>query len=114
MLSQRPDKGAIEETFVFLKLLYMVGPEIEIKFWRTKGGDEVDFILLKNRKPIPIEVKSQLGKPQLPQGLKKFLLRYPSTPLAYVINENQTAIVQFNQTELKFITFKDFALNFKV
>lgn len=114
MLSQRPDKGAIEETFVFLKLLYMVGPDIEIKFWRTKGGDEVDFILLKNRKPIPIEVKSQLGKPQIPQGLKKFLLRYPSTPLAYVINENQTAIVQFNQTELKFITFKDFALNFKV
>ncbi|MCB9757057.1 MAG: ATP-binding protein [Candidatus Omnitrophica bacterium] len=114
MLSQRPDKGAIEETFVFLKLLYMVGPDIEIKFWRTKGGDEVDFILLKNRNPIPIEVKSQLGKPQIPQGLKKFLLRYPSTPLAYVINENQTAIVQFNQTELKFITFKDFALNFKV
>lgn len=40
--------------------------------------------------------------------------RYPSPPLAYVINENQTAIVQFNQTELKDITFKDFALNFEV
>ena len=34
----------------------------ELRFWRTKSGDEIDFIYLKNRIPYIIEVKSKLKK----------------------------------------------------
>ena len=39
----------------------------------NKKGDEVDFILLKNRISIPIEVRSKLVYPKVPSGLSKFL-----------------------------------------
>ena len=109
MLSDRPDKGRILESFVFLKLQAMLSPNVEIKFWRTKDGDEVDFIFLKNRKPIPIEVKGKLSKPVLPKGLKRFLLRYKNTKSAYIVNECVTADFTHSSCNVKFITFQDFA-----
>ena len=105
----RPDKGVLWETFVFLKLQSILAPNMEIKFWRTKDGDEVDFILLKDRKPIPIEVKSQLSTPEIPKGLKRFLLRYKQTKTAYVINEKVTGVLHHNLCEIKFLTFDSFA-----
>ena len=107
-VSNRPDKGVIFESFVLLKLQTIIGPNIEIKFWRTKDGDEVDFILLKNRKPLPIEVKSKLTKPEIPKGLKRFLLRYKNIKHAYVINETITTRIKYNSCIISFITFEQF------
>lgn len=73
---------------------------------RTKQGDEVDFILLKNRKPIPIEVKSKLPDIEIPKGMRHFLNRYSSIETAYVINENISDNIHFNSCKIKFITFK--------
>ncbi len=106
---QRPDKGALFETFVFLTLQQLLTPATEIKFWRTKDGDEVDFILLYNRQPIPIEVKSRLNSTQIPQGLRRFLLRYPTARAAYVINENLTDSQTHNSCLVHFITFEQFS-----
>lgn len=108
-LQDRPDKGILWETFVYLKLQAMLTPNMEIKFWRTKDGDEVDFILLKDRKPVPIEVKSRMLNPEIPKGLKRFLLRYKDVRTAYVINENFTDISSFNSCAIKFITFDTFS-----
>ncbi len=105
----RSDKGVLWESLVFLKLKTMLSPNMEIKFWRTKEGDEVDFIVLKNRKPIPLEVKSIMTKPDIPKGLKRFLDRYRNTENAYVLNENLTADIQYNSCQIKFITFENFA-----
>ncbi len=107
-LSNRSDKGILLESFVFLKLKSMLLPNMEIKFWRTKDGDEVDFILLKNRKPIPIEVKSNLNVPKIPKGLRRFLLRYKNTKIAYVINEKVTQNISYNSCNVKFTTFENF------
>ncbi|MCG2712770.1 MAG: ATP-binding protein [Candidatus Omnitrophica bacterium] len=106
--SDRPDKGVIFESFVFLKLQTIIEPNMEIKFWRTKDGDEVDFILLKNRKPVPIEVKSKLAKPKIPKGLKRFLLRYKNIKHAYVINETITDSLKHDSCVISFITFEQF------
>ncbi len=107
-ISERADKGIILESFVFLKLQNILSPNMEIKFWRTKDGDEVDFILLKNRKPIPIEIKSKIASPKIPKGLKRFLLRYKDTEIAYVINGNLTDTIKHNKCNIKFITFESF------
>jgi predicted AAA+ superfamily ATPase len=102
----RKDKGILHESFVFLSLLPKLTPNMEIKFWRTKDGDEVDFILLKNRQPIPIEVKSLINKPTIPKGLKRFILRYPDVKKAYFINKNLTDTVSFQNCTIDFIPFE--------
>lgn len=107
-LNSRPDKGAMLESFVFLHLSQWLEPNMEIKFWRTKDGGEVDFILLKNRKPIPIEVKSKLTKTEVPKGLKRFLDRYPNVKKAFVINENCSEKLAYRSCSIHFLTFEEF------
>lgn len=106
---KRNDKGVLYESFVFLKLRAALMPNMEIKFWRTKDGAEVDFILLKDRTPVPIEVKAGLVGRETPPGLKRFLTRYPKTPLAYVVSHGQKGAVPCGNTEVRFLTFEEFS-----
>ena len=55
-VSLRQDSGALFETVV-LSQLNIIYNEIEIKFWRTKQGQEVDFIIQKNTLLLGFEVK---------------------------------------------------------
>ncbi len=105
-LEERSDKGVILESFVLLRLQVMLSPNMEIKFWRTKDGDEVDFVLLKDRTPFPIEVKSGIGNLEVPKGLRRFLARYPKTKVAFVVNEKQTGEVRLGSCVIRFITFE--------
>ena len=107
-VNNRPDKGALLESFVFLHLNQWLEPNMEIKFWRTKDGGEVDFILLKNRKPILIEIKSKLTKAEVPKGLKRFLNRYTNVKNAFVINEQISEEVAYQSCSIQFLTFEDF------
>lgn len=113
-LSDRSDKGIILESFVFLKLQAMLSPNMEIKFWRTKDGGEVDFILLKDRKPIPIEVKSRLNTAEIPSGIKRFLSRYPAVKSAYVINEQIDRKIKHENCQVHFLTFEKFSKDFQI
>lgn len=112
-IANRPDKGVILESFVFLKLQAMLSPNMEIKFWRTKDGEEVDFIILKDRKPIPIEVKSKITSPEIPSGLKRFLNRYPTVELAYIINEQIEEDTKYGDCLIHLLTFEKFSKEFR-
>ncbi|MFH1799224.1 MAG: ATP-binding protein [Candidatus Omnitrophota bacterium] len=105
----RADLGVLYESFVFLRLQAGLAPNMEIKFWRTKDGAEVDFVLLRDRKPIPIEVKAGLQTNEVPSGLKRFLVRYPKTPLAYVVNGTHSGSLRYETTEIRYLTFEEFA-----
>lgn len=110
----RKDYGIILESFVFLKLQTILQPNMEIKFWRTKDGGEVDFILLKDRRPIPVEVKATVEKSEIPSGLKRFLNRYPDVKSAYVINSSINDQIYLGQCSLQYLTFDQFEENFQV
>jgi uncharacterized protein len=110
---QRKDYGIILESFVFLRLQAILQPNMEIKFWRTKDGAEVDFILLKNRQPIPIEVKGKINLSEIPSGIKRFLTRYPDTKSAYVVNGETQGKIKWNQCQIEYLTFKQFAAEFQ-
>ena len=110
----RPDKGVILESFVFLKLQAMLTPNMEIKFWRTKDGGEVDFILLKDRIPIPIEVKSKIISSEIPSGLKRFLARYPDVKSAYIINEETGQDISYGDCRIHLATFEKFSTDFQI
>lgn len=82
----REDKGLLNETFVYLHLYQQLKPNMEIRFWRTKKGDEVDFVLIKNRVPVPVEVKSNLKDNAVPAGMRAFFKAYPKSPFGIVFN----------------------------
>lgn len=113
-VNSRVDKGIILESFVFLKLRTRLSPNMSIKFWRTKDGAEVDFILLKDRVPIPIEVKSRVTSAEIPSGLKRFLARYPDVESAYVINEEIDQEARYEGCRIRFLTFEKFSSDFHV
>ena len=87
-IDDRDDKGPLAESMVFLNLFQRLEPNEELRFWRTQDGHEVDFILLRDRQPIAIEVKNTLNEMQVPSGLKAFLKRYPETKYAVVFNNS--------------------------
>ncbi len=112
--SDRKDYGITLESFVFLRLQTMLQPNIEIKFWRTKDGGEVDFILLKDRNPIPIEVKAKIERSEIPAGLKRFLNRYPAVQSAYVINGSINDQVNLDKCRIHYLTFDRFTEEFPI
>jgi predicted AAA+ superfamily ATPase len=83
----REDKGALYESFVLLQIVQQLKPNMEVRFWRTKKGDEVDFILIKNRVPVPVEVKSGLTDFSIPKGMRLFMKNYPKAPFGIVFSE---------------------------
>ena len=72
-VKNRPDKGSLYENFVASELLKA---GIELKYWRTKSMAEVDFVAEKGSKAIPIEVKSNLARPNFTKSFLSFLEKY--------------------------------------
>ncbi|MDR1113619.1 MAG: ATP-binding protein [Candidatus Margulisbacteria bacterium] len=103
----RKDFGAVNESFVFLNLFWQLRPNMELRFWRDKSGNEVDFVLLVNRRSTPIEVKSTWPDANIPQGLKAFLKRYPDTARAFVLSTNFTGTTTYRDTEIIFAKITD-------
>jgi predicted AAA+ superfamily ATPase len=68
----RTDRGQLVENFVFRELLRFAG--FSLHYWRTAGGAEVDFILVRGEEVIPIEVR--LGGGALGKGFYSFLKTY--------------------------------------
>ena len=81
---QNPDQqGQIVENFVYNQLRKNY-PGLAIKYWRTKSGVKVHFIV----ESVPIEVKyAEMKRPVLPSGLCVFISAYP-VEQAYILTKN--------------------------
>jgi len=106
-LNQRQDSGTVVETFVFHELQHYLSPETEIRFWRLKTGEEVDFLWIRNQKPYPIEVKLNWDLNKIPQGLVAYLNRYPDTQHAFVVSQHSGQNIEFNKTIISYLSFED-------
>jgi len=111
-LDIREDKGFVFENFVYLILKQKLGSSYKINFWRTKAGAEVDFLILKDLKPIPIEVKAKyFKKPVITKSLRSFINTYkPYTAL--VINLNLDEEIKINGCSIKFMSKDNFVERF--
>jgi predicted AAA+ superfamily ATPase len=77
----RVDKGALLENFVYEQLFKK---ELTTKFWRTKSGAEVDFVIEKGKEVLPIEVKNLSSPNKLGKSLISFIKKYrPAAALLY-------------------------------
>lgn len=94
-LTKRADKGALLESFVFHEMQKNLTVGQEIFYWRTREKEEVDFILVKDRVPVVIEVKSKLENTEIPIGVKQFLKKYTECKKAVIFNENLNKTIDY-------------------
>ncbi len=93
-LEDRVDKGAMLENFVFRELI-----ERDVKYYRTKNGAEVDFIIDDT---IPVEIKSNLTSMKISKSYHYFLENYKPKK-GYVLNFNQSGEKMFNGIDVIFL-----------
>ena len=72
----RPDQGPLFENFVFAELRKHLPRLTPIRYWRTSGGAEVDFVIEHANQLIGIEVKVQARAPRLPRSVRSFINVY--------------------------------------
>jgi predicted AAA+ superfamily ATPase len=81
----RADQGAIKEQFAYWELKKSIDIRHSLYYWRTTSGNEVDFVLEKDRVYLPIEVKSSWPSGKTPAGIRHFFDYYPETRVAVVL-----------------------------
>lgn len=74
----REDQGEINENFFFTQVTE------ELKYWRTKSGAEVDFVL-EAEPPVPFEIKT---KARITRSFRSFQKKY-QPELSFIINEKE-------------------------
>ncbi|MBN2770727.1 MAG: ATP-binding protein [Spirochaetes bacterium] len=107
----REDKGILYESLIMTELFKQLKPNMELKFWRTKQGDEVDFVILINRKPYLIEVKTSHSGIEIPAGIRKFINKYPETIGATVFCLQRKPSILYQNKEIRFLKHED-VINF--
>ena len=105
-IEEREDIGLIHETFLLLELKAKQVANVEIRFWRTKQGDEIDFLWIENRVPVPIEVKTSASNDRIPPGMIKFFRKYPKTKKAYVFSKDRHQDVEVDGKDIYFRKFE--------
>jgi hypothetical protein len=103
--------------FAFQNLVYLIIREkvrwsgAQIHFWRTKSKTEIDFVIDTGRSVIPVEVKyKDLVKPSLPRTMDGFVEKY-HPPTCLIINKSLQSTVRLRDTEVRFMTIWDLALD---
>jgi predicted AAA+ superfamily ATPase len=93
--TDRTDAGALHENLIFSEL---AKHDITPKYWRTKTGAEVDFILEKT----PIEVKTKLNNTKTTRSLQSFIEKYHPKD-AYILSLDHEDKKKTKQTQIKYL-----------
>lgn len=83
--SLRNDTGKLIESSIYTSFLRALDDKENIRFYRTKAGNEIDFILTMEQEIIPVEVKWQKD-PKIPLIINNFLTATKSKK-AYIISK---------------------------
>ncbi|MFH1526876.1 MAG: ATP-binding protein [Bacteroidota bacterium] len=95
--SHRSDKGALYENLIYTEFLKR---DKELKYWRTKSGAEVDFILDNE----PIEVKTM---PKTSRSFYSFINKYDPKN-GYIISTKEGEDIVTDQYRIKFMPYSKF------
>jgi len=76
-LEERTDTGPLLENWVAAELWKALPEDATLHFWRSASGTEVDFVVARGERILPIEVKAgRLGRPLVSRSLRSFLDAY--------------------------------------
>lgn len=101
-----PEVGFLFQNFIYRELKDIARDTFsELHFWRTKDRAEVDFVLVRGDRLIPVEVKySTMKTPGIGRSFQSFLDAYRPQK-AFVVNRSLTASVRRGSTEVLFVPF---------
>ena len=100
-ISLRSDAGKLVENAVLSGFFQKDNPSI--KYWRTTGRAEVDFILDIEGETIPVEVKySRLKSPEVSRGYRNFINQY-KPGRAVVLTKGFWGKAEINGTKIGFV-----------
>ena len=78
----------------------------DVKYWRTKGKAEIDFLVTFGNKVLPIEVKfKDIHNDSLTKSMVTFIKKYKPEKFI-VVNKSFDGTRQFDNTIVKFVTYK--------
>ena len=83
------NEGKLFENYIYTELIKL---GFNPKYWQTKGGAEVDFVVLRDNSLIPIEVKISI-EDSIGKGLCSFISTYsPKTALVVCYKSNKKEV----------------------
>lgn len=91
----RADRGAVLENLVFSELAKAIHPILDtIRFWRSKSGAEVDFVVEHQGRFLPIEVKATKGPLVPSRSMHSFIEAYqPARFLVATLGDKEETTV---------------------
>jgi len=83
----RPDRGELLENFIYIQL--KVSKFLKnVRFWRTKTGGEIDFVIEFDKEIIGLESKfSSFAKPSFSRSLRHFVRDYKPEKIVIVTKD---------------------------
>ncbi len=101
--SERVDRGPLLENSVFSDLKFALRDGATLHFWRTKQKSEVDFVIEHGSQLIPIEVKSALKKPAVPEPLRTFIAKFKPRDCVIISPSFTHKIIEVNAAKVHFL-----------
>ena len=74
---------------------------MELKYWRTKVGAEVDFIVEKSGQLFPIEVKSNIKSAKLTRSFRNFVGEYKPKQ-GFILSLDYSDEIMLKKTKINF------------
>ncbi len=93
------NEGKLFENYVLTEML-KVG--IEVRYWQTKSGAEVDFIVKRKEELIPIEVKVTAKDGKIERSLRLFIEEYRPKHAIVVFYEGTKRETKVNECRVTF------------
>ncbi len=107
--ADRADGGALVENFALSEILKSTNPLLDtVRFWRTKAGAEVDFIVEHQGRRLACEVKAGRTGPRLARPARSFIDAYAPERFLQV-GDDQHPDQQLSTTRVQFIRMPDLA-----
>lgn len=106
-LGGRADRGALVENLAFSELLKCTNPLLDgIRFWRSKGGAEVDFVVERGGDLFGLEVKAGRIDRGPSRGARGFIEAY-SPRRFWLVGEGDGEGFRLGETEVGFARVGD-------
>jgi predicted AAA+ superfamily ATPase len=81
--SERADRGPLLEAWVASELHKVLPFGTPLRYWRTRSGAEVDFVVSDGPGLVAIEVKASTGRPVLSRSARSFIDAY--APVSFAV-----------------------------
>ena len=102
-LEERTDAGPLLENWVATELWKILPEGATLHFWRSASGAEVDFVVVRGDRILPVEVKAdRRGRPLLSRPLRSFLEAYQPA-IALVVNTGLAHRDQMGRVEVEWV-----------